>query len=435
MRIGLDPEIAIVSKKTGLARSAHLFINEKKVFNFHYDDGSGNMPGSEVERDGAAIEIRSIVPSVCRDNIIPYVAEALRQTQLDLDKWGKKAYALSTTPLYELDDESLKDPPEDVVEFGCRPDLSAYSLDVKDPACPEGDKRRFTGGHIHYSTMKAKNNVQQQAAIAILYDYFIVVPMVAILGEKFALGETERRQFYGQPGSFRYDDSLDKIEFRTLSGRLMLHPTLLYWVLGAMKSLYSNVRAEIVNQSLERDYVYSNVRAEIVNQSLERDYVSFLKDYIIASYSPDLIHKVIIEHDWEQAEDITLNIFKLLPSYQVREQDLANPLSGGGGGTMNPYFYEQAARVFIEGNKVGLMWDDDLVKNWGLYKDYEPKHHSYWGVQQAMVGLCDSDIFPFNEILPKIWPTELLQKTPLYTHPLNGGDKRYVTAGAAHWLQ
>ena len=404
-RLGLDPEVAIVSKKTGKGRSAHTFIDKVETYRFFDDNGKRSIIGSEVERDGAAIEIRSVVQSACRDNIIPYFGEAMRDTSLRLAK-DLPNHKLATVPLFSLDNPSFVDPPEDIMEFGCRPDMDAYELGVKDPSIPEGDIRRYTGGHVHASRMSAKHDVQEQAALAILFDYFVAMPFVALLGDKFEEGEADRREFYGQAGSFRYDDKMDKIEFRTLSGRLQLHPTVMGWVLGAVKSFSQGVG----------------------------NYQAFLKE-LDQSIPIAQIYEVVQNHDYKTAESLIDNVFKLHPNYTVDQGALANPLGGGGGGTSNPYFYESAMRVFVEGRKEGLLWDDDLIFNWGLYKDYEAKHHSYWGVQTAMVGLCDDDIFPMNKILPKVWDEEVLQKTHLYTHPVNGGEKQYTQRGAAGWLQ
>lgn len=418
-RFGLDPEVAIVNKTTGIGRSAHQFIDKKEVFTFYVDNKKGNnsIKGSEVERDGAAIEVRSIVDSACRDNIIPYVAEALRQTSLKLDKFENGQFKLSTAASFELDKESFINAPEDVSEFGCQPDYDAYTLQVKSPSCPPGSTTRFTGGHIHASTFGGANSdIKEQAAIAMLFDYLVAVPMVAILGNKFAAGEAERRAFYGQPGSFRWDTNKKKIEFRTLSGRVLLHPTILAWAMGAIK-MFSGL-----GKPVDRSWGNSI-------------YSPLLKDVLMPNIPVEKVYETIMNHDVDAARDISSTVFSLLPSYKQDPKFLANPMSGGGGGTTNPFFFEQALRVFIEAEKEGLLWDDDMVKNWGLYKNYMPTHHSYWGVQVAMVGLCDSDIFPANAILPKIWPADLIQKTPIFTHPLNGGKMQYVTPSARWWLQ
>ena len=298
------------------------------------------------------------------------MAEALRDQQLQLeDKFP--GFTLSSQPVYVISKKDLKGAPEDVFEFGCRPDLNAYTLDVKDPQCPEGDMRRYTGGHIHLSTMNAKGDIEKQAAWAILFDYFVVTPMVAMLGNAFANGEAERREFYGQPGSFRFDDKLDKIEFRTLSGRLLLHPTILYWALGAMKTMFTRVG---------------------------NNPMKFLQDTMIPFADPTLVYNTIMSHDVSEAERIGLEVFKILPGYQEDDRVWMNPMGGGGGGTTNGYFYEQSLRVFVEGNAQGIRFQDDMKWNWGLYEDYEPKHHAYWGIQQAMNGVLDTDIFPYSAV-------------------------------------
>jgi len=48
--------------------------------------------------------------------------------------------------------------------------------------------------------------------------------------------------------------------------------------------------------------------------------------------------------------------------------------------------------------------------------------------------LTDDTIFPQRPILERIMPAEVLAKKPVYTHPLHGGDKKYVVRGAANWL-
>jgi hypothetical protein len=409
-RVGLDPEVAIINKETGMGRSAHKFMGDEKIeLSFHTDSDKekrDGVKGAEVERDGAAIEVRSTIASACRDNIIPYLAEGLRQAQLLVEQRGNNEFTLSSSAKYVLDDESFEgDYPIDIEEFGCRPDVDAYELSEKDPVCEPGDDRRWTGGHLHMSAIADGASIHDVAAWAILYDYLVAAPMVSILGEKFSEGEAERRELYGQPGSFRYDANLKKVEFRTLSGRVLLHPTILFWAVGAMKmmALQTDKPIELVqklNQTIPTDFVYDTV----------------------------------LNHRVDQAEEITNKVYGLLPKYEANQSVLANPIGGGGGGTYNPYFFEMAAKVFMEGNKQGVTFPDDMKWNWGLYEDYEPKHHAYWGIQAAMVGACDEAIFPQNAILDRIWPKEYIQSKPVYTHPTNGGQKTYTTPGAASWL-
>jgi hypothetical protein len=185
----------------------------------------------------------------------------------------------------------------------------------------------------------------------------------------------------------------------------------MYWVLGAMKSFHANVGG------------------------YPKNYMEFLKTNILPHIQPETVFNAIMSHDVDEATSIANKVWKLLPNYKEQPEDLRNKMSGGGGGTKNPYFYEQSLRVFLEGNMQGVSFADDMQHNWGLYEDYVPKHHSYWGIQQAMVGMLDADIFPYMKVLGKVWPNDMIQKKPTYTHPLNGGNKKYVINGAAAWLR
>jgi hypothetical protein len=406
-RMGLDPELAIVNNDSGVGRSAHMLLGDHcEQFSFHYDNGDGNMLGSEVSRDGPGVEVRTLVASACRDNLIPYLGEAIRWTSLKLEKDMENKFKLSSAAKYVLDDESLIDAPPNVSEFGCNPDIDAYSLSEKSPNLNPSDRRRWTGGHIHASPIGLAD-LEQQAALAILYDYFVAMPMVAILGNKFSDGEAERRQVYGQPGSFRYDAKISKIEFRTLSGRLLLHPTILGWCMGMVKSFIDGMHYH--------------------------DPKSFLQD-LVKRMPLELVYDTIVKHDVSAAEGLGAEVFKLLPNYKNDVYCLGNPMGSNGKSTENPYFYERAWDVFVRAQNEGLFWDDDMVFNWGLYEDYEIKHHAYWGIHTAMNGRCDDLIFPMNEILRSVWPKEALVDKPVYTHPTVGGLKKYVSPGAAKWL-
>jgi hypothetical protein len=148
----------------------------------------------------------------------------------------------------------------------------------------------------------------------------------------------------------------------------------------------------------------------------------------------ETIYNTVSTHDVTTAEAILSDIYKALPLYDSKENPFTAKVGGGGGGTYNPFFFEQSARLFVEANGAGITFPDDLTWNWGLYEDYEPKHHAYWGLQSAMAGTLDNLIFPQNAVLSNIVPESSIQKTPIYTHPTVGGKRKYTTPGAIRWL-
>ena len=192
--LGVDPEFWIRNKKTGKALSAHRLIGDNKINNKHYPNKAhGQSITSELDRDGAALEVRNTLVTPCRDYLVPYVAQSIQLAYKDLVKqYGANKYEFNCGPVFELAD--LRGP-ADIREFGCRPDINAYTMEDQNPALPKGERRRFTGGHIHRSGLGTLD-AQNAGAVAVLFDALIGLPMVAMLGERFAEGEAERREFY-----------------------------------------------------------------------------------------------------------------------------------------------------------------------------------------------------------------------------------------------
>lgn len=423
MRLGIDPEFAIINKTSGKGRSAHLFLGvgpkgvgaKEKIVTYEK-----TQIGAEMDRDGTNLEVRSLAPTACRDNIVPYVAECMRQTQLKLEKWDDK-FRLGTNATYELDMHSLnakQKPPKDVLQWGCRPDIDAYALTPKQPNPPEG-RTRYTGGHLHMSPIMAgANDIEAQAVVAIIHDYFIGLPLVAILGKKFAKGEVERRFVYGQAGSFRYSHSDNRFEYRVPSSRIMLSPILLTWAMGVQRCFQSHLPQS----------TYGNTKGTKVYRDL-------LFDKLMPYIKPGTVADIINRHDVDGAKELYPQIFPFMPGYNKNDkQALANTLAGGGGSTRNIFFYERMVDLFVAANEAGIGWEDDIKHNWGLYEEYYPMHHAYWAIGVASVGLTDEKIFPQRALIDKFIPKEYLAKKPVYTHPLDGGDKKFVTAGAQNWL-
>ncbi len=419
--LGLDPEFSIRNKNTGRALSAHHVLGDEVLQQYEVSGDhpgftgfrtSGHMNGAEIGRDGAAVEVRSKVRSSCRDNIIPYVAEAMRMVQVRVPD----GYEFSSSPVFTLEDD---DGPEDIRMFGCAPDYNGYTLSPQTPLLEPGDLRRYTGGHVHVSYWPwAKNDKQLQSSLAILLDAFIGLPMVAILGEPYREGEAERREFYGKAGSFRWDDEKGKIEYRTLSGRLLLNPFYLGWVLG-------NIR--VVDRALGA----RSIGGFADGGAFTRDIRDTLKE-MNTKFDLGEIRRIINEHDVSAAEALYPLLFQSLPNWSEDDSGMANKNMGGGTAAYHPYVFKTMVDAFVEANHLGLTFRDDMQFNWGLYDDYRPTHHRYWGIHGAFTGQMDNLIFPMREVAMRYVPEKWHEKTPTFTHPTVGGGVKWV--GSPSWL-
>ncbi len=248
MSFGLDPELFVMKKGGTTATSIHLVKNFKprKV-----KSDNGNPVSSMSKTDGFAFELTN-TPSTCRDYIIPSMAAGLRTFLEDQPK-----YTLSAKASMPLNKISIRGKtPLGVCNYGCIPDRSAFSLKEKTPPTESyHNEMRYIGGHIHmglhgFPKFKTGTGVQRQgdlskfvypdgwtevvaAATTLQYDAYVGVPMVAIIGNINDYGETVRRTYYGQAGSHRVKDY--GVEYRVLSGALLMSPFILSWALGAIR--------------------------------------------------------------------------------------------------------------------------------------------------------------------------------------------------------
>lgn len=247
MSFGLDPELFVVKKGSTTATSIHLVKNFKPRT---VKSDTNNPISSMSKTDGFAFELTN-TPSTCRDYIIPSMAAGLQRFLKDQPDYNLSAKA--SMPLNKASTRGRT--PIGVCEYGCVPDKSAFTLEEKTPPTEKyHNQMRYIGGHIHmglhgFPEFKKETDLQRDltklqkypegwttvvaAAYTLMYDAFVGVPMVAILGHINDYGEEIRRTYYGQAGSHRVKDY--GVEYRVLSGALMMSPFLLGWALGAIR--------------------------------------------------------------------------------------------------------------------------------------------------------------------------------------------------------
>ena len=387
MGIGTDPELFIKSKFNPVIRSAHV------IKNWPTQSQQGSVVTKTV-RDGVAVELQTN-PTYCRDWLVPSLGTQMGKIEIVLDKtFGDRKAVLSSAPMAMLSKKDLadKDAPEDITIFGCDPDNDAYKGVEKAPVLVDGDRRRYTCGHIHlgykfFNTETAKRNardergmtqrkilVQKQyepemeleiaAMLSILCDYQMGLTMVAILGKTFAAGESERRKFYGQAGSFRVQPH--GMEYRALSGRLLLHPVVAYVMYGGMKrieTLLMRVMSTLEGdpRKLLNDKVLDELKAIMPLRQLEHTINSH--DYVTA------------RKFWDQFGIELDGNYKYMTWLPAEQKTIA---------------------AIIEGDKQTIHFKDDVAWNWGIKPEwnYTPTSHEYWGHETCSGGFTDEKIFP-----------------------------------------
>ena len=397
--MGSDPELFVLDDK-GEAFSAHIF--EKKAKSLFVKDISAYSVRYTVKRDGAAIEVNHS-PMYCRDYIVPSYHHALLHILKNTQDIGTLSFESSVV----LNEESLTgEVPDDVSEFGCQPDFSAYTLQEKAPTLPDGDRRRFAGGHIHMSLgdknlsrpnawPKDEPNMSQAAA-AVIMDYLAGLSSVAMIGAVHGKGEAERREFYGQAGSFRPKSY--GIEYRTLGAKaLFLHPAMMFIMLQCAKATAGRIGS-------------STDGIALVKEKLNLDQLDEMRT-IIGSHDYESAQRMILSKQWAD----TARFFGLSDSNVLKVT-------------------QAVARAAAE----GVTWSDSIKENWGLYASlvatYNTVSHRYWGPDFIATYQVDELIFPQYRFLDPAYKTKLGQGffmrhpnnpdfAALGTRPLNARER------------
>lgn len=192
--IGADPEIFVANQEGVVVSGIDLIPGDKDNPHPITEDGHS------IQVDNVAWEF-NIPPS---DSVkaftynINYVLDYLSK---EAEKHGLK---LSNLASYKLAKEELTHPTAQ--RFGCEPDFNAYTGDFNE-APDTNTQLRVVGGHIHFGYPDP--NVASSILIVKLFDLFVT--LYGVVRDP----DTQRRQLYGKPGSFRFKDF--GVECRALS--------------------------------------------------------------------------------------------------------------------------------------------------------------------------------------------------------------------------
>lgn len=234
--LGTDPE-KFIRDLSGKPVPAHKF--------FPRQDSPISKGNFKIYRDGYMVEV-SVLPHYCRAALIAEVKHAFAYALTKLPN----GYTLDSTPAVKVDLSIFKekDTPGDVLLFGCRPSINAYTLEEQ---VPHIDARnhpwRYGGTHMHcgMSYEMAKKHspwfLQDDNKILLvkMWDRYLGVPLTAALDcpEQYL-----RRKWYGKAGEFRfqyYDEYNFGVEYRSPS-QIFNNYGLASWSFGILRWVWAN---------------------------------------------------------------------------------------------------------------------------------------------------------------------------------------------------
>lgn len=204
--IGSDPELILLDKSTLNPVSAIGLNMRKDTINLYADNVLAEFNHSPFDPADFVDGIKETVQTVSH--------------MLDTFKSGCTFQIGQCEAIYSDDDLSCKE----AQAIGCEPFFNAYNPSIPSVPKPYTDSRRFAGGHIH-----------------IAYDTSKLPPelFVSILDKEFlsldpTYGKTDRSNFYGARGSFRYKPY--GIEYRASSNFWLAQPDLVTSVLADIQT-------------------------------------------------------------------------------------------------------------------------------------------------------------------------------------------------------
>ena len=209
--IGADPEMFCV-KDGGYIAVQECGITGTK-------DAPQLLPmGGNAQRDNVAVEF-AVLPA---DSKVAFV-QNIGDTLMDLLDALPEGVDVDIVPSAHFPESQLTH--EECLEFGCDPDMDAWTMKVNDPPEDAGKSTfRSCGGHIHVGYVQGSGNdflkdIDGKAMTIRMMDCFHGLVATVLDNSDAAI---ERRKLYGKPGCFRPTEYGG--EYRALSNFWIQHP-------------------------------------------------------------------------------------------------------------------------------------------------------------------------------------------------------------------
>jgi len=247
--LGSDPELFLVQNNK--YKSAVNLIKGSK-HNPLFIDNIGNA----ILEDNVCVEFNTNPVNNPEDfsKNIKFILKHLR------NKLPEYAFSQKSAAIFPT--EELQTP--QALTFGCEPDFNAWRYGEKNSKpYTENKNLRSAGGHIHIGCSIAQENPIELIKAC---DVFLGLPSITLDDSK------ERRELYGQAGSFRYKEY--GVEYRTLSNFWIFHPTFHKWVYNQTKKAVNFIGNGLIVDSND-----SYIIQECINTSDTKNLDYLFKKY------------------------------------------------------------------------------------------------------------------------------------------------------------
>lgn len=215
--IGADPEFFLKNKHRHI--SAVGMIGGNKDYPLALP-----KEGFAILEDNVSVEF-NIAPCHNHTEFIDAIQYVMKELQQRLPN-----FEFSTASSVVFDADQLNDP--QALEFGCEPDLNAWTKQQNPRPTASNAQLRSAGGHVHVGTNEDPFEVIKAM------DVYLGIPSLKIDNSPAAIA---RRQLYGKAGCCRIKPY--GAEYRTLSNFWIFSPKLIEWVYNQTEKALAFVAA------------------------------------------------------------------------------------------------------------------------------------------------------------------------------------------------
>lgn len=250
--IGADPEV-FVADSTGSVTSAIGYVGGNKVCPRPVKDGG-------VQEDNVLAEF-NINPAKSKMEFIHNMDSVMADLRNILEGNNLQPIII---PSYTYTEEQLREYGPNALEFGCSPDVNAWSGKAVPPPKSEGNTLRTAGGHIHVGYDNPSIGTNED--LVKMMDFVIGLPSLLIDTDKL------RRKLYGKAGSMRHKQY--GVEYRTLSNFWLNSSELMSWVYD--KTMWATQNLHMLPQMLE--VADGKTISKIINRSKTDDAKAIMQE-------------------------------------------------------------------------------------------------------------------------------------------------------------